>query len=190
MSASKIQGLVIVAVAIVLLSGCSSYTVAPYRHSTYGSELLRNLNVTDIAVGEFVTDSWAGNSKICPLSKLSKTIHLPKGDTLSSYFRNALISELKAAEVYAEEGAVTLSGAITDVDLVTTNYKGYLFIDSRHLKWEISITVDSSNGESLSVMSATQAPRKCSEAAGKFARAVKNTMFKLIGHKEFQRLVN
>ena len=191
MIAEKFRTLFLVVVSSILITGCTSYKVRPYQPSYHGSELLEDLAVTEIAVGAFVSNSLTENSIRCWKSGNFNIIRLPEGDTFSSYFQKALISELRKADVYAEDGQVVLSGKILNIDL---NYIKSGFPRTTHsIEWNISVIIYSSNGHSISITNTSRTgggPRGCKSAAGILPRAIKSNILKLIKHRDFKQLVS
>lgn len=190
MLAGNYRALLLVVVAVILMTGCASYKVGPYRPSSNGIEWLEKLDVAVIAVGEFVSNT--GNFALCSHSSGLAFIRPPEGATFSSYFQEALISELRQADVYSDDGQVLLSGKILDVELnsITSGFPRR----TRRDEWNISMIITSSNGRSISITNTTRVPfgigwKRCKIARNIFPWAVKNTMFQLIVHKDFKQLV-
>lgn len=165
----------------VLLAGCSTY--AAQRYSIYPDNVvaLRALGPVKVNVDDF-TASQPGLKEVdCRAVGPIKT---PDGEAFEDYVRKALVDELKIAEVYADDAPVTLTGNLDKLDF--SSWEGI---------WTLSLTVTSSNGQSLSVDSVHDYDSSfvgevaCNQGAQAFVLAVQNLISNLVRHPDFKNLV-
>src|SRR5690625_5667420 len=98
---------------------------------------LRSLNGQTINVGEFSASAPDKRSIIC-LAVLP--IKQPECEPFYEYIRKAFLDELRMAEVYSDAAPVTITGNLNSIDFSSGNGT-----------WNLSLTVNSSNGNSMSV---------------------------------------
>jgi len=123
------------ALALSLFTGCSSYTVAKYGVSPETVSLLRTHGGQKVNVGAFSAKK-AGQTEIgC---RAVGPIKSPDGKPFESYVRQALIDELRLAELFGESAPVMLTGNLNELEFSSTSGK-----------WIVDLTLTSSNGRTL-----------------------------------------
>lgn len=178
----KLYKLATAGLAIVVLSGCSTYATNRYSISADNVVALKNYRSNEVGVGSFTASKPGQTSIMCRGVGPIKT---PDGETFESFVRKALISEMKIAEAYSNEGKVTLSGNLDKIDF-----------NSNSGNWDLSLTVSSSNGESLTISdqykysTSFYGETACNQTAQALMPAVQNVITKLVHHEGFGRLVN
>lgn len=167
--------------AVVLLTGCSSYAVPRYGVSVTNVAALKQTGARKINVGPFTA---TGGSKTEITCRAVGPIKTPDERPFEEYVRKALIDELQVAELYAPSGQITLTGNLDMVDFSSTDGK-----------WKLGITVTSSNGRSLTVANTHDyetsfiGEKARALSAQAFGPAVQTLIGRLVHHPEFAALV-
>lgn len=178
----KLYKLAVIGLALAILSGCSTYATNRYSISADNVMALKVYQDNEVGVGEFTASKPGKTSIMCRGVGPIKT---PDGESFEKFVRNALISEMKMAEAYYKEGKVTLSGNLDEIDF-----------DSTSGTWDLSLTVSSSNGESLTISdnynysTSFYGETACNQTAQALMPAVQNVISKLIQHDDFGSLLN
>lgn len=165
----------------VLASGCSTYSANRYSISADNVEALRAINGQSVNVGEFSSAKPVEKEIMCRGVGPIKT---PDGETFAEYVRKAFLDELKIAEVYSASAPVTITGNLNAIDFSSTSGT-----------WNLSLTVNSSNGKSMSVSeeysytSSFYGETACNQTAQAFMPAVQNLVGKVVQSPEFEKLV-
>lgn len=165
---------------LLVVSGCSTYSVNRYAISADNVTELRKLNDTMVNVGGF-TSSDPKSEIMCRGVGPIKT---PDGDTFAHFIKEALIDELQIAEQYAPDAEVTLTGNLDYIDF-----------SSNSGIWKIKLTVVSSNGISITVSenysytSSFYGETACNQTAQALMPAVQNLIATLVNHPHFEALV-
>jgi hypothetical protein len=154
------------------------YSVKSENHDFKGV-----FNNKKISVGPFTSFNPGQAEFACNMFALIKT---PVNEAYSSYIRKAFISELDQLDAYSPQADVTLSAYLDaiDYDELTNRYLGLM------------ITVNSSNGKSLTVWGkheipkgGTLLPKRCPDLAKAFQPVVQQLIGKLIRSSEFPALI-
>ena len=174
-------GLVFLSVSMVVLSGCSTYSVNRYAISVDNVTKLRTLSGTQISVGEFSSPEPGKKEIMCRGVGPIKT---PDGESFEQFVRKALIDELRMADVYSDKGDITLTGNLDAIDF-----------SSASGSWNISLTVNSSNGNSISVAedyaytTSFYGETACNQTAQALMPAVQNLIGSLVSNTQFKQLI-
>ena len=175
-------GILLASVSLLVMSGCSTYSANRYAISVDNVTELRTLSGTEIGVGNF-SAATPGRTEI--MCRGVGPITTPDGESFENFIRKALVDELRMAEVYSKNGGVILSGNLDAIDF-----------SSNTGNWDISLTVSSSNGESLSVSESYEyktsfyGETACNQTAQALMPAVQNIIGKIVSNSKFQNLVN
>lgn len=167
--------------AMVILSGCSTYATQRYSVSTDNVIALRQYKGQQVKVGTFTSFEPGLSSIMC---RGVGPIKSPDGEPYSEYVRKALIDELKMAEVYSSASPVTLTGTLNGLDF-----------SSNSGNWNVSLNVNSSNGESLTVTenykytSSFYGETACNQTAQALMPAVQDLISKLVTNPDFKTLL-
>ena len=175
----------ILIISMAIMSGCSTFTAPRYSTEADNTMALRTIEIGDITVANF--SDAATFSRSC---RGSGPIAPPDGVTFAEYVREALADELKVAGLYDDDQSprITLSGSIDSLD----------FSSSRSVtggKWNILLTLNSSNGKSMSVQehyefeSGFGYVTACKQTAEAFMGAVQNLIGKIVSSEDFKQLV-
>lgn len=173
--------MMIVALATVILSGCSTYAVDRYAISADSVMALRAYQEKMINVDEF-TSTEPGLSQI-PCRAVGP-IKTPDGETFAQFIREALVDELRIAEAFSPNAPITLTGNLNDIN----------FSSATGL-WNIALTVYSSNGQTLSIRedysykTSYYGETACNQTAQALMPAVQNLIQKLVSNPQFSKLV-
>jgi hypothetical protein len=170
-------------VSLVLLgvSGCSTYSVNRYAVSVDNISSLKNMADSNINVGEFST---AGESQTSIMCRGVGPIKTPDGKSFEGFIRKAFIDELKMAEAFDADAPITLTGILDSIDF-----------SSASGSWDISMTVNSSNGKSISIKesysftSSFYGETACNQTAQALMPAVQNLIGKIVQNENFPKLI-
>jgi len=168
-------------VAVLLLTGCSSYAVPRYGVSVTNVTALKQTGAPPTSVGKFTTSGESKHSITCRAVGPIKT---PDERPFEEYVRKALIDELQLAGAYGESVPLVLTGNLDRVDFSSTEGK-----------WMLAVTVKSSNGRALTVGNDHEyetsfiAEKACALTAQAFGPAVQTLIGKLVHHPEFPALL-
>ena len=172
---------IIVTVLVLIASGCSTYSTNRYSTSVDNVVALRTLNGTKIKVGDFTA---TGKSKKEIMCRGVGPIKTPDGETFESFIRKALIDELKMSETYSDSSQISLTGNLDAIDF-----------SSNSGKWEISLTIMSSNGNAISATekysytTSFYGETACNQTAQALMPAVQNLIGQIVSNSEFKSLV-
>ncbi len=156
------------------LTGCGNFATGRYSISTDNAVALRSLSGIQLNVGNFTDKD--------NISEISCHSHGPvttlDGETFASYIQKAFTDELKMSGIYLKTAPVTITGRLDHIDYSTAFAS----------KWDLTLTLNSSNGKSVTVTenydykgSVFAAPGgECVQAALAFAPAVQNLIGKAI----------
>lgn len=178
----KFSKLAIVGLSIVVLSGCSTYATNRYSISADNVVALKQYKDSEVSVGRFTATKPAQTSIMCRGVGPIKT---PDGEAFEDFVRGALVSEMKIAEIYSENGKNTITGNLDEIDF-----------NSNSGVWSLSITVNSSNGKQLKISenykytTSFYGETACNQTAQALMPAVQNVITKLVQHKEFSLMLN
>lgn len=173
--------LLIVASVILALSGCSTYSTPRYSTSTDNIISLRSLAGKVVNVGPFTAKEPGLNEIMC---RQSGPVNTQDGEPFSEFIRKALIDELRMANVYSASAPVTLTGRLDNIDY-----------DSNNGSWDLSLTIKSSNGKSVSLTehysytTSFIGKTACAQAAQALVPATQNIIGKLVRSPEFNALI-
>ena len=169
--------------AISIMAGCTTYTPQRYSISANNNVALKEAKVGNIAVGEF-----NGPKNFSSACRAAGPISPPDNLSFQEYIRQALISELKVADVYNESNPkITISA---EVDMLS-------FSSTRSLlggSWDVGMRVNSSNGKSAYVKehyefnSGFVADIACKQTAEAFLPTVQNLIERLVKSTDFKKL--
>ena len=171
--------------SVAIISGCTTFTPPRYSIATDNTIALRKIEIGDISVADFsdaetFSRGCRGGAWIAP----------PDGFTFAEYVRKALADELKIAGLYDDDQSprITLSGSIDSLDFSSVP-------GPSGGKWNIVLTLNSSNGESMSVEehykfgSAFLGDVACLHTAEAFMAAVQSLIGKIVTSQHFKQLV-
>jgi len=179
MNGSKV---LLAAISITVLSGCSTYASNRYSISADNVVALKKYNHLDVGVGAFTASKPDQTSIMCRGVGPIKT---PDGETFEDFVRGALISEMKIAEIYSEDSDNAITGNLDEIDF-----------NSSTGMWSLAITVASSDGETLKVSEEYEyttsfyGETACNQTAQALMPAVQNVITKLVQHEKFSSLVD
>jgi hypothetical protein len=165
----------------VVISGCSTYATNRYSISADNVSTLRTVVTEKVAVGEFTATKPGESSIMCRGVGPIKT---PDGEPFETFIRNALISEMKIAEVYAESAPVTITGSLDKIDF-----------SSASGKWNLGLTLSSTNGGSFSLedeyafSTSFYGETACNQTGQALMPAVQNLITKALSSPDFPALV-
>ncbi len=168
---------------MIVLSGCSTYAAQRYSISATNVTALRAFRGgPGVNVGPF-TAAEPGRSDI--MCRGVGPIKTPDGEPFEAFVRKALIDELTIAEVYAAGAPIMLTGRLDRIN----------FFSSGEAAWDLALTVQSSNGNKLSVAekyiftSSWYGETACNQTAQALMPAVQNLVGRVVRHPDFATLL-
>lgn len=169
----------IAAIMACSLYGCQTYTFGRYTSSVDNVVALREVSQKSINVSDFTSKTDHSNEILC-VGRIY--IRTQDGEDFSKFIEKALVSELKMAGAYSPKGQTTLSGVLEHVDASYTRGR-----------WEMRLTLRSSNGKSATFSSEHPYPRgtfdsACMIPAQAFVPAVQDLIHKIVTSAEFAEL--
>ena len=171
-----------IVLAAFLFTGCGIKT-SEYNVSADNVQTLRDYKDLKLDVSNFTATNSGESSVMC---RLAETISTPKGETFSEYIQDALVSELKMAGVYDKNSDLKISGNLDKI------YGSTMFGNAY---WEISVTITSTNGKSLTVNTKRDYPSSylsstaCNNMGTSFAPTIKQLIGNIVNHKDFSELL-
>lgn len=166
--------------ALIILSGCSTYSISRYSISTDNVVALRGLNGKTLNVGSFTSTNPGQKEIMCRGVGPIKT---PDGEPFADFIRKALLDELKISNAYSPTSTVSIYGNLDAVDF-----------SSAGGNWSLTLTIKSSNGKSMTVSenyaftSSFYGETACNQTAQAFMPAVQNLVGKIVRSPEFVTL--
>jgi hypothetical protein len=164
-----------------LLAGCS---VSANPYAIHGDTVLalRAHRSTPVRLAPFTSDK-PGKSEI--LCRGAAMIQTPGGTPFEKYVEDAFRTEMLVADVLSDTAPVTLSGRLDKMHFST----------AAEAIWELGVTLQSSNGRTLTVAEAYSfnwhfgGDSACREAATAMAPAVQSLIRKTVQHPDFSSLL-
>lgn len=173
--------LTLVLLTLFLTQACSTYATNRYSISAGNVVALKSYDAAEVGIGDFTATEPGKTSVMC---RAVGPIPTPDGETFESYIRNALISEMQIAEIYSEQSDVVLTGNLNQI--LPSSMSG---------TWDISLTVNSSNGKSFTVdesfkfKTSFYGETACNQTAQALMPAVQNVITQVVTHPEFSSLI-
>ena len=171
-------------------TGCENIPptlVDRYATNANALEFLQSNQSTLVNVGPLTSVP----TEIMGVPCLSGEITLPDNESYAAYIRTALISELAIGNRYSKSAPVTLNGTLESVKL---SFIGRIALGAQGGIWDFLLTVNSSNGASVTVAASHSyhtgwAPIRCHTAAQYLMPAVQTLINELITNGEFESLL-
>lgn len=174
--------LIVVAAAVVLLSGCATMTPARYSMSANNQVALRQFSGTHV---ELVSLAPAPDpDKDC---RMVGPIETASGEPISEFVRDAFNSEFKFARIYSTTG-IQLRGKLTELQFSSSS-------GLTHGWWQLGIKLTSSNGATLSKTSKTSFKSgfgglaACNNTAQALGGAVQDLIQAVVTDPQFKKLI-
>lgn len=169
----------------IFMTGCASFTVSSYGVSIDNVMKLKEYSdgSQKISVGQFTAAKPDQKSIFC---RGAGDIKIPGGHSFESYIREALINELKLAELYSPNSITEINGFLDDIDMSSGPGSG---------KWKIRMTFSTQGKEIFSAenihsfSSHWVAEHACQKVAQEFVTAVQEFIKVVIEKQEFQQLI-
>ena len=173
-----------IAIMAAYLSGCG-FVVSNYGASAENVDTLRTLKTDgmQVHVNSF-TSSKPGVSGIA--CRAAGSVETPDKKPFDQYIHDALVTELKLAGLYSENGNVVLDGNVQELDFSSNIGSG---------KWIFKLKASSNNGKSLTVDSqhifSTNwvADKACQQVAQAFSNSVQVLIHDLVSNPQFADLL-
>jgi hypothetical protein len=168
----------------VAITGCSTYAVPRYSVAADNVVTLRAVPNSGISVGAFSQAPIPNQNPNTIMCRGVGPIKTPDGETFADFVRTSLVSELKIAGVYAAGSPVQLTGRLDNIDFSSVSGA-----------WNLGLTVQSSNGRSLSIAekyeysSSYFGETACNQTAQALMPAVQDLLGKLVQAPSFPSLL-
>ena len=178
----KVVQLIIFAVSVLYITGCSTYKVNNYGISADNIGLMKELNGLQVSIDEFTSLKPGLTTIQC---RGAGPVSTPNKESFESYIKEALVSELKIAGIYSESSNIKISGSVENLDFNSNVGSG---------KWMFDVSVSDGNGMSYQVNSIFNfstnwvADKACQQVAQAFVPAVQNLIKDIVSKPEFKSL--
>jgi hypothetical protein len=166
--------------AALTVAACHTFTVPPYSVTLDNDRALKaTLGERRVAVGPFTMAAPAAGS--CRAG----SIEFLGGMTFEAYVQTAFTDELRVAGLYDPQSPITVRGKITQLSFSSGIVSG---------AWDIGLTLESSNGKTLSASEHYEFPSSfeggaaCRSVADAFRSAVQALIGKVAAAPEFHRM--
>jgi hypothetical protein len=172
---------IIAMLAIVTLTGCSTFATSRYSPSVDNVLALKKHKGAQVKVGNF--SSFEPGLAIITCRGFGP-VKSPDGEPYSEYIKKALTDELKMSELYSADAPITLTGQLNALTFSSTSGN-----------WNMSLTVNSSNGQSVTVnenykyTTSYVGETACNQTAQAFMPAVQDLIAKLVRGNDFKALI-
>lgn len=166
------------------LAGCSTYRASPYVVSADTLQMLRAYRgTTTVAVAPFTTTMPGQREMKCREKGQFTT---PDGETFEEFIRQAFVSELTKAELYAPVAPITLTGRLLTIDFSQ---------GVADASWTFQLELRSSNGHWVTVLERYPIPggadpASCRQTARALMPAVQDLVAKIVRQPGFSRLLS
>lgn len=167
---------------MTLCFGCATRAAPRYSISVDNIMALRGLSGKKINLGNFTANRPGVNEFIC---RAAGPITTPDSEPFEDFIRKAFLDELRIADVYSPTASTALTGNLNEI--------GFSSLLS---EWDVSLTVASSNGKTLTVVEKYEAPRNfngsaaCNLIAQTLVPAVQDLIGKVVNHPDFRDLLD
>jgi len=171
-------------VLVTALARCSTYTASRYVASADTGQALRAYHgKATVAVGPFAAAVPNQREMNCREKGHFTT---PDGETFEEFVRQAFVSELTKADLYAPGAPVTLTGRLLTLDFSQ---------GVPDASWTFHFELRSSNGQWVTVLERYPIvggadPGACRQTARALMPAVQHLVAKIVRHPGFPRLLN
>jgi len=171
-------------VLVTALAGCSTYRASPYVVSADTLQMLRAYRGTaTVAVAPFTTTMPGQREMKCREKGQFTT---PDGETFEEFIRQAFVSELTKAELYAPVAPITLTGRLLTIDFSQ---------GVADASWTFQLELRSSNGHWVTVLErypipGGSDPASCRQTARALMPAVQDLVAKVVRQPGFSRLLS
>ena len=172
---------IIALLGLTILTGCSTFATSRYSPSVDNVLALKQHKGVQVNVGNF--SSFEPGLSVITCRGFGP-VKSPDGEPYSEYIRKALTDELKMSDVYSSDAPITLTGQLNQLDF-----------SSNSGNWNISLTVNSSNGKSVTVndnykyTTSYNGETACNQTAQAFMPAVQDIIAKLVRGNDFKTLI-
>jgi len=166
---------------IIFSVGCSTYATTRYATNVDNITAIKSLNGKTINVGSFSSSQQGQKELMCRGVGPIKT---PDGEPFSEFIRKALVNDLKIADAFSTNAPITLTGNLNSIDF-----------SSASGSWNLSLTVQSSNGKSMTVnenysyTTSFYGETACNQTAQALMPAVQNLIGKVVQSPDFKLLI-
>lgn len=170
-------------IATLTLVGCS-HTAPRYGLSPENQITLKTLKTSKrVAVGPFTSSEPGKQSIVC---RAAGPVEAPDGKTFDAYLREALINELRIADVLDEKSSVVIKGYLEHIDFNSNIGAG---------KWIIRLTMTAPGTQPFTIENTYGfstnfiADQACAQVAQALLPATQDLYQKLFAQPQFQSLL-
>ena len=170
---------------IFLAAACSTYAADRYAISVDSQTKLKQIAATapgrNVNVGEFTASTPGRKAIDC---RAVGPIVTPDDETYEAFIRNALVDQLKLAEMYSADASRLITGHVDEINFTSMN--GI---------WNIGVTITDETGRNFTVAetfdydSSFYGETACNQTAQAFMPAVQDLIQKIVSHPVFAEMV-
>ncbi len=167
------------------IAGCSTYAADRYAVSMDAQAELKQIVPQSanqvIAIDRF-TASEPGKTKIT--CRALAPIKTPDGQTFEAFVQQALVDQLRLAELHAPDAPIHIGGNLDEIGFSST--EGL---------WSLALTVTDNSGRSFSVreeynyVTSWNGETACNQTAQALMPAVQNLIGKVVSHPTFEDMI-
>jgi hypothetical protein len=165
---------------LLVLAGCSTYSVPRYASSPKISIALRNLH-NKYPSGHFTVKKFTPPANKTGNCRLAGPVVVPDKGSYTGYIRTSLINELKLASMYKSSSGIPVASNISKIDFSSNS--GTWYINTQvHIGDQQPLSIQEKYGyrTSFGAISA------CNETAQSYEAAVQNLISKIIASPQFE----
>lgn len=175
----------LLALAAVLVAGCSTTNSIPYKASTSNVISLQNTmkqNNTKVSLGTFSMANGVDEEMMC---RMLGPVKVAPGKTLSTFIKEAFQEELFLAQAYDSHAPTAIEGRIERLS----------FSSVSPANWEIAMRVSSNKSPGYTVAikynydTSFDAWSACKNVADAFSPAVQELLRQVVANPQFSQLV-
>lgn len=175
----------LLALAAVLVAGCSTTNSIPYKASTSNVISLQNTmkqNNTKVSLGTFSMANGVDEEMMC---RMLGPVKVAPGKTLSTFIKEAFQEELFLAQAYDSHAPTSIEGRIERLS----------FSSVSPANWEIAMRVSSNKSPGYTVAikynydTSFDAWSACKNVADAFSPAVQELLRQVVANPQFSQLV-
>jgi hypothetical protein len=170
--------------AIFFVVGCSTYAADRYAVSMDSQTELKQVAAASQGQGVAVEDFTASEPGQTEIScRAVGPIKTPDGETFEKFIQDALIDQLKLAELYSPESTSRIGGNLDAIDFNTNDGV-----------WNLALTISDDSGQSFTVQedydyeSSFYGETACNQTAQAFMPAIQNLIQKVVSNPTFKKM--
>lgn len=165
---------------LLILAGCSTFSVPRYASSPNIAVTLRSLH-DKYPNGFFTVRKFTQPDKKVGNCRMAGPIVTPDSQSYTGYIRTSLIDELKLASMYKSVGGATITGSIKKIDF-SSNSGVWIINGQVNIGKEQPLSMK----ESYHYRTSFGAISACDEVARSYEAAVQDFISKIVASPQFE----